>query len=66
MEFNIRNSFVHYALISSEVFFRKFTSKEVEKHNGNFIEVISYSFPGVPVSRNIFCEVALVEVLHAL
>lgn len=70
MEFNfpliLGTLFFHYVLISSEVFFSKFTSQEVEKHNGNFMAAISYSFPRVPVSHNIFCEVALVEVLHAL
>lgn len=32
--------FVHYVLISSEVFLTKFTSKEVDKHSGNFVGVI--------------------------
>lgn len=30
----------HYVLVSSEVFLTKFTSKEVDKHNGNFMGVI--------------------------
>lgn len=32
--------FVHYVLISSEDFLTKFTSKEVDKHNGNYMGVI--------------------------
>lgn len=44
MEFNfpliLETLFDHYVLISSDNFLIKFTSKEVDKHNGNFKRVI--------------------------
>lgn len=36
----LENLFAHYVLISTEVCLTKFTSKEVDKHNGNFRGVI--------------------------
>lgn len=44
VEFNfpltLETLFDHYVLISSEDFLTKFTSKEVDKHNGSFMGVI--------------------------
>lgn len=45
----LENLFVHYVLISSEVFLTEFSSKEVDKHNGNLVGVIAYSFQRLPV-----------------
>lgn len=53
VEFNfaliLENLFVHYVLISSEVFLSKFSSKEVDKRDGNLTGVIAYSFRRLPV-----------------